>query len=237
LVGIHIGEYFVETVAGPNGVVIRNYFGGDRKIPGISEELAKMLGFYGSLFGPYPFKEYGIVSNHNDFCVAVESQSLSFHCTKLQEINVAHELAHQWFGDSVSIKSWKDIWLKEGMATYAQWLWMHRHDNIQTFNDFVSMQSRNTYYVFPIADPTVAMLYNQPITYAGGASVLHALRLKVGDEMFFNIMRIYLERYRYGNAGTDDFIAVAEEVSEQDLREFFSAYLYTIGKLPPIDPQ
>jgi aminopeptidase N len=193
-----------------------------------------MLVFYRELFGPYPFKEYGIVSNTNEFCVAVELQSLSFHCTRLQENNVAHELAHQWFGDSVSLKNWKDIWLKEGMATYAQWLWMYRNEDVETFNDFVSLQSRTTYFVNPIADPTAAMLYNKPITYIGGATVLHALRLKMGDETFFNILRTYLERYRYGNAGTDDFIAIAEEVTEQDLGAFFNAFLYSTGKLPVI---
>jgi len=236
LAGIHIGKYFVETVQGPDGIVIRNYFGGDEKIPGISEELAEMLVFYSRLFGPYPFKEYGIVFNANDWCVAVELQSLSFQCTKLMENNVAHELAHQWFGNSVSLRNWKDIWLKEGMATYAQWLWMQRDEDIQTLNDFVSLQSRNAYFIHPIADPTADMLYNKPVTYVGGAATLHALRLKVGDETFFDILRTYLERYRYGSAGTEDFIAVVEAVSEQDHSEFFNAYLYSTGKLPVIGP-
>ena len=235
LAGIHIGMYFVETVAGPNGIVIRNYFAGDEKTPGISEDLAEMLTFYSRLLGPYPFKEYGIVSNANDWCVAVELQSLSFQC-RLLERTTAHELAHQWFGNSVSLKTWKDIWLKEGMATYAEWLWTHRNEDSQTFNEYVSLQSRNTYFIHPIADPTAEMLYNKPITYIGGATVLHALRLKVGDETFFHMLRTYLERYRYGNAGTEDFIAVAEDVSEQDLSEFISAYLHSTGKLPAIGP-
>lgn len=236
LAGIHIGAYFVETVEVPNGIVIRNYFGGDEKIPGISEELAEMLAFYSRVLGPYPFKEYGIVSNTNDWCIAVELQSLSFQCTRLMENNIAHELAHQWFGNSVSIKNWKDIWLKEGMATYAQWLWTQRDEDIQTFNDFVSIQSHSVYLINPIAEPANNMLYYKPATYVGGAATLHALRLKVGDETFFKILRTYLELYRYGNAGTDDFIAIAEEVSEQDLGAFFNAYLFSKGKLPVIGP-
>ena len=137
---------------------------------------------------------------------------------------IAHELAHQWFGDSVSLENWQDIWLKEGMATYAQWLWETKDAGLGELNAMAKRKSSRHYFV-PPEKPDTAELYNEDV-YQGGALVFHALRLKVGDEVFFKILQTYLEQYRDGNAGTDEFIAVAEKVSGQDLKALFDTWLY-----------
>lgn len=231
LASISIDKYVIETKRGPEGVTIRNYLTSD-----LSEESKKnidlipnMMEYFDGLFGAYPFDEYGIVVADKGitpcqrFDSAEENQTLSMHCPKsLDENTIAHELAHQWFGDDVSLENWQDIWLKEGMATYAEWLWQNREKNLDGLTKFVNEQS------FPqdskIGQPPASDIYDYEI-YIGGAKVFHALRLQVGDEAFFKILRSYLERYRYGNAGTDEFIAVAEEISGKELSSFFDSWL------------
>lgn len=239
LASINIDKYVIETKQGPEEVIIRNYL-----ISDLSEELKKninsipdMIAFYNELFGPYPFDEYGVVIADSgiapcqQFGGALESQTLSIHCPKsstLNESTIVHELAHQWFGNDVSLENWQDIWLKEGAATYAEWLWQNREANLDEITKSVDEQS------YPqdsrIGLPPANDIYDYEI-YVGGAKVFHALRLQVGDEAFFKILRTYLERYRYGNAGTDEFIAIAEEISGQELSSFFDSWLMQT-KLP-----
>jgi len=199
-----------------------------------------MIEYFSSIFGPYPFDEYGVVipDANNPFCDALgaeEIQTLSIHCPggATAENIIAHELAHQWFGDSVSLKNWQDIWLKEGMATYAEWLWFTRRSaDVKVMNRVVRIKMAGYVPTMQTGHPNADNLYGDEV-YTGGALVFHALRLQVGDEAFFKILRTYLERYRYGNAGTDEFIAVAEEVSGQDLRAAFDNWLLE-NKLPDI---
>ena len=148
------------------------------------------------------------------------------------EYVIAHELAHQWFGDSVSLENWKDIWLKEGLATYAGWLWDSKNDPVALQR--IARQARANFEdsSTPVAEPAPNNLYSDE-SYTGGALVFHALRLEVGDEVFFNLLRTYTERYRYGNAGTDEFITIAQEVSGQDLKEFFDQWLFRT-RLPDV---
>ena len=240
LVSLNIDKYTLAEMDGPDGIRIRNYFPPDYPESRKSnfEKLPQMMEYLISIYGPYPFDEYGVViaSPHTDACQwigALEAQSLSIHCPghfMATEEVIVHEAAHQWFGNLVSLENWKDIWLKEGMATYAQWLWMTRDKDLETLTKVMKAQMVGYYPSRPVGDPSAALLYREEV-YRGGALVFHALRLKVGEEAFFNILRAYLDRYRNSHAGTDEFIALAEEISGQDLKEFFDSWLFD-NKLP-----
>ena len=146
---------------------------------------------------------------------------------------MAHELAHQWFGDSISLKNWGDIWLNEGFATYASALWVEHRYGQAAFESmmrtlYTNIADRN----YTPGTPPKNDLFNAGV-YQQGAWTLHALRLAVGDEAFFKILRTYVERFQYSNASTANFIAVAEEVSGQSLNAIFHRWLYA-GGVPPV---
>ena len=238
---VNIAKYTVETKQGPDGVLIRNYlppeFPQSSKV-GI-DQTADMLAFFSERFGPYPFEAYGtvIVDFPDNGPAAMETQTLSQHevdktLFSLSEYVIAHELAHQWFGDSVSLKNWQDIWLKEGAATYAGWLWMEHKEGGTLDAKIRRVYPMQTFSPNPPGNPPPTNLYTDTI-YDRGALTFHALRLRVGDETFFQILRTYTERYRYSNASTADFIVIAEEVSGQELDEFFDGWLYA-PKIPDI---
>jgi aminopeptidase N len=132
----------------------------------------------------------------------------------------------------VSVANWQDIWLNEGFATYAEWLWQEHDDGPQARDASVEQTYRFVEGAPPPGRPPPNNLFNGGV-YGRGALTLHALRLRIGDEAFFDTLRSYTERYRYGNASSADFIAVAEEISGQDLDAFFDAWLYQAA-LPEI---
>lgn len=237
LASIDIDQYEIFTQSGPHGIRIRDYYPTEYSSANRIQFniLPAAMAFYEKLFGPYPFDEYGVVVSAPDgFCTiastALEGQTMSIHCPNNDMASpevIAHELAHQWFGDSVSLKNWQDIWLKEGFATYAQWLWTTKND--PSGMKKATRDARTKFHDDPehsVAAPPSNNLYGEE-SYTGGALVLQALREEVGDETFFKILQMYAEKFRYGVAGTDDFIAVAEEASGKDLKSFFDQWLFS----------
>jgi aminopeptidase N len=142
---------------------------------------------------------------------------------------VAHELAHQWFGDSVSVATWKDVWLAEGFATYAEWLWTEHIGGApaaQTARATLDRLRQSSEPLPPAGDPGAQALFG-PSVYVRGALTLQALRLTVGDTAFFDILRTYASKFAGANATTADFIAVAAQISgRNDLQPLFDAWLY-----------
>ncbi len=246
LATININEFDVEAMESANGIPIRNYYAVG--LPqGVRKPFARqgeMLDHFSELFGPYPFEVYGALVMDTEFGAALENQTLSIFGMDMVNIDdvegtesvVAHELSHQWFGDSVSVADWSDIWLNEGFATYSQGLWIEHLRGRAGLDEFI----KDTYaevagfpqYYPPPGTPAADNLFNGGV-YFRGALTLHALRLEVGDEVFFEILRTYHDRYKGGNASTEDFIAVAEEVSGKELTGLFEDWLYN-EELPPI---
>ncbi len=235
LVTVDIGDFVQQTERGPGGLPIRNLF--PRSLVAQATQafapIPDMIAFFSSRFGPYPFEAYGVVVIDADLGYALETQTLALFGRdaatggRNSESEVAHELSHQWFGDSVSVKSWKDIWLNEGFATYAEALWTEHTGGATAYDN----QIRGLYRAIsgsrnpPPGNPPATDLFNNSV-YLRGALTLHALRKAVGDDTFFRILQTYAARYQYGNASTDDFRAVAEAVSGQDLHALFDAWLY-----------
>ncbi len=244
LLTINIAQFDLVTEAGTHGVPIRNYF--EVGVPQATRDLFQpqdeMIGYYESLFGAYPFDVYGALVVNKTIGGALENQTLSVFGTDVaspsfpdHELAIAHELSHQWFGDSVSLADWSDIWLNEGFATYAEGLWIeHKRGSagLASWARQLYAQAAQHTGERPPGDPPANDLFNWNV-YNRGALTLQALREKVGDTTFFDILRQWYARHQGGNVRTADFVALANELSGQDLSAFFDAWLYQ-PPLPPI---
>jgi aminopeptidase N len=241
LAQVVVGTLTVDQHAGPGGVLLRDAYSPDTQAsaaPAVADT-ATMLAFFATRFGPYPFREYGVVvPDMRAGGFGFESQTLSLLAPDVFTDRVtastilSHELAHQWFGDDVSPASWRDIWLNEGFATYAEWLWEDHALGVP-----LTVSAANARRVLggarptPVDDPGVDAMFGSTV-YQRGALTLDALRRDVGDPTFFRILGTYVQRFGGRSATTRDFIAVADTVAGRDLRPVFTAWLGT-GPLPP----
>jgi hypothetical protein len=206
-------------------------------------ELAKipaMMTFLENLHGRYPFETVGaIVDDAPELGYALETQTKPVYDQPPDEATVLHELAHQWYGNAVTLKTWPDIWLNEGFAAWSEWIWFERNGGISAadqFREVAAVPATNTgYWNPPPAVPGSAAALFDGTIYNRGAMTLQALRKKIGDRAFFTVMRTWYADHRYGNVTTQEFIALAQRVSLQGLREFFRLWLFTPGK-PSIAP-
>jgi aminopeptidase N len=193
---------------------------------------ADMIAFLEDAFVPYPFNSYGSIVDDDTVGYALETQTRPVYSRVAREFTVVHELAHQWFGNAVSPERWQDIWLNEGWATYVEWLWSEASggDSAQaSFDAIMEIPADDEFWKLAIADPGPFGLFLGAI-YDRGAATLHALRVEVGDEAFYAAAREWLVRYDDSTGTTEDFEAVYEEVSGQDLGTFFDVWLRTPSK-------
>lgn len=187
-----------------------------------------MIETFEALFGPYPFDEYGAIVVPESIGYALETQGRStfgIDVASIEEFR-SHELAHQWFGNSMTPDRWEDIWLNEGFATYAELLWSEASEDgydidadAEARRDDLAGSDED-----PILDPGVDRWFSQAVYQRGGLT-LHALRRTVGDEAFFEILQTWSADFRHGNVTTDDFIALAEDISGEELDDLFEAWL------------
>jgi aminopeptidase N len=241
LTTINISQFDKATEAGTHGVPIRNYFevGLNPAYAALFAQQDEMIGYFESLFGSYPFDVYGALVLNNDFNSALEDQTLSVFGKNTLDpsgdnLAIPHELAHQWFGDSVSLSDWSDIWLNEGFATYAEGLWIEHESGRQALDAW----ARDLYQQLdperslpPPMTPPADDLFNISVYLRGGLT-LHALRLHVGDSAFFQILQQWYTQHRDGSVTTAELIALANHISGEDLSGLFHDWLYA-QPLPP----
>jgi aminopeptidase N len=235
------GDYTLTTETTPSGLPIINAVDDDlssAQKTTAATRLAlqpEMIEFFEELFGPYPFSSYGaVIDDDTDAGYALENQTRPIYSGVPSESTIAHELAHQWYGNKVTPKQWKDIWLNEGFATYASWLWgEHRGGQTlqQRFDDVMARSPASAFWQVPPGDPGPLDLF-AAATYDRGAAFLHALRLTVGDDDFFSILRQWADRPADAPATTADLLTLSESVSGQELDDLFDVWLYQVGKPP-----
>ena len=199
----------------------------------------EVIEFLSGTFGRYPFSAAGGIVDDAELSFALENQTRPIY-SKFFFANsfsgdavVVHELAHQWFGDSLALENWQHIWLNEGFASYAEWLW-GEHDNLLTAQEFFDFYynarpADDPFWSVTIGDPGVDNLFSLAV-YERGAMTLHQLRLLVGDDTFFRIIRTWASSQAGGNVSTPEFVALAERLSGQDLDAFFTTWLFTPGR-------
>jgi aminopeptidase N len=187
--------------------------------------------------GPYPFAASGGVITGSRGGYALETQDRPVYPAQPHENLVVHEIAHQWFGNSLTPALWGEIWLSEGFATYSEWLIAERRGERRAHEMFGllyrthSADDRDFWHPPPgsVRDP--AKLFS-PSVYTRGAMALHAIRRAVGDRDFFRILARWVADNRHANVTSEQFLEVAEEVSGEQLGELYSAWVYEPGRPP-----
>jgi peptidase M1-like protein len=197
----------------------------------------EILNFLSQKFGPYPFGVAGgIVDDEGRLFFALENQTRPIYSKYFfyEQISgdsvVVHELAHQWYGDSLAVARWQHIWLNEGFATYAEWLWAER-EKLATAQEsfdglYNAIPAEDPFWSLTIGDPGPDHLFDFAV-YGRGAMTLHQLRLEVGDADFFRILRQWTASQANGYVTTNEFIALAEEISGENLDQLFDTWLFT----------
>ncbi|HMQ64691.1 MAG TPA: M1 family metallopeptidase [Arachnia sp.] len=241
LVSVHIGRYHSEPFEAPAIGALHFPTGLRAAARATATKIPAMVALFEGCFGPYPLGRYDMVVTPDRLDIPLEAQGMaSFGVNHLDgtwesDRLIAHELAHQWFGNSVGLSRWQDIWLNEGFACYAEWLWSEAsggptaHQRAKQHWAKIAALPQD----LVLADPGPDLMFDDRV-YKRGALTLHALRRVVGDEDFFAILRAWTAEHEHSTATTADFVAIAERVTGRGLGAFSTAWLYRpeLPKLP-----
>ncbi|MDD3049947.1 MAG: M1 family aminopeptidase [Candidatus Cloacimonetes bacterium] len=208
--------------------------------------LPSMMQIYSDRYGYYPFEKYGNAVVNMQTFGAMEHQTMTTLGSAFIDGNqggkytIAHELSHQWFGNCVTPLTWADVWLSEGFATYSEAIYAEALYGYQGMIEYTRtliqnyyVNWMNSYGIRTIYDPPFNEFFAPPV-YEKAASVLHALRSQVGSDNFFEILQTFIQTHYNQNVVTAEFIEVAEQISGQDLSQFFQQWIFSPG-LPYLD--
>ena len=197
-------------------------------------KLGPIIDYFSKMYGPYPFSSAGaIIDNARRVRYALETATRPLFDRGPGAGTLSHELAHQWFGDDVTLSRWRDIWLNEGFAQFSSWLW-DEHSGTETaaqhLKNLLELPASDHIWSPPPGNPGAADKIFSGSEYDRGAGTLEALREKLGDPTFFRIMRGWVQQHAYSNARVPQFISYAEQISGENLTHFFYVWLYRSGK-------
>ena len=240
LAAVYIGD-FERIDHGPlydGGPITRDYL--PRDAP---DEMAQALSvtpdviaFLEERLGPYPFDAYGTIVMPFPLGFALENQTLSIHGpASIGPGIIAHEAAHQWFGNSVSPDDWSDIWLNEGFATYLHLMFEAEHFGVDFDNTMAEVHAwLSANGIGPPKGIEVQDLFGATV-YDRGAAALHALRLHAGDDTFYEILRTHYDRSAGGTTNTDEFLGIVDELAGPAAVDLVESWLYdeTVPEFPP----
>ncbi|SIT69819.1 Peptidase family M1 [Microbacterium sp. RU33B] len=227
LAAVHIGRY--QRTALGRATLVRPPALAARAHDAFAS-VPSILACFEDFFGPYPQEECTIVVTSDDLEIPLEAQGLvvfgANHLDAPSARLVPHELAHQWFGNSVGVANWRDIWLNEGFACYAEWIWSEASGGPSA--DELARRHHAHLAGLPqdlvLADPGPDLMFDDRV-YKRGALTLHALRLTVGDAAFRALIRAWTRTHRHGLVETADFVARVEEETGSSQAPLLTAWL------------
>ncbi|GHG31227.1 MULTISPECIES: M1 family metallopeptidase [Amycolatopsis] len=197
-----------------------------------NETTAQIVQWESSMYGQYPFDSTGGILADVGVGYALETQSRPVYDQDTSDVDgdlLAHELGHQWFGDSLTPVHWSDIWLNEGFATYSEWLYQEKFNNVPVQETFAKAYADEKDWSGKVADPGRDHIFDD-LVYNRGAMALQALRTKIGDRAFFDVLKQWPAANRYGTVSTRQFIQFVERLTGRNLDSFFQTWLYQPGK-------
>ena len=240
LVAVYIGSFERHEQATRAGLLIRDYIPSSLSAEQRQATLDALsvtpgaIEFFEELLGPYPFDAYGTLVLPFSTGFAMENQTLSLHGDQtLTPLIIAHELAHAWFGNSVSPGDWSDIWLNEGFAHYLAFLYLADHEGHDIGALMAGeLQAARGANAVPPGSITVEQLFDFPSVYQRSTLTLHALHRHLGDELFFEIVRRHYQQSAGGSATTPEFMAIVAQLGGPEAVALLASWLYS-PEMPP----